>query len=68
MMGQRRASTWRLDMRPPPGEALWPAFVVDSERSVAGEVFFRKGHMERDWRRRASMVVELDGCLVGAGE
>lgn len=24
-------------------------------RNVAGDVFWRKGHIERDWRRRASI-------------
>ena len=31
--------------------------LVDSERRVAGEVLIRKGQRERDWRRRASMIV-----------
>jgi hypothetical protein len=36
--------------------------LVDMERRVAGEVLFKKGHMARDWRRRASMVaVESEG-------
>jgi hypothetical protein len=36
----------RLDMLPPPGEA-WRV-EVESERRVAGEVFFKKGHMDFD--------------------
>lgn len=55
MTGQRRAKTCRFDMLPPPGEALW-ALVVESERRVAGDVFFKNGHMDRDWRRSDSMV------------
>lgn len=45
-------------MLPPPGEALW-ALVVESERRVAGDVFFKNGHMDRDWRRRASMAMDV---------
>jgi hypothetical protein len=44
-------------MLPAPGETSWPAAVVDSERRVAGDVFERNGHIDRDWRRRASMMV-----------
>jgi hypothetical protein len=44
-------------MRPPPGEALWTGAEVESERRVAGDVFLRNGQTERDWRRRASMVI-----------
>lgn len=29
--------------------------VVERVRKVAGDVFWRKGHIERDWRRRASI-------------
>jgi hypothetical protein len=36
----------RLDMLPPPGEAL--RVLVERERRVAGEVFFKKGHMDFD--------------------
>ena len=43
-------------MLPPPGEASWPAVVVDKERKVAGDVFERNGHMDRDWRRRDSIA------------
>jgi hypothetical protein len=43
-------------MLPAPGETSWPAAVVESERSVAGDVFERNGHMDLDWRRRASMM------------
>ena len=55
-------------MVPPPGEA-WRV-VVDRVRKVAGEVFWRKGHIERDWRRRASMMAlfaTVNWCL-GYGE
>lgn len=44
-------------MLPAPGETSWPAAVVESERRVAGEVFERNGHIDLDWRKRASMVV-----------
>jgi hypothetical protein len=44
----------RLDMLPPPGEA-WRV-EVERERSVAGEVFFKNGHMDFDWRSTASMA------------
>jgi hypothetical protein len=44
----------RLDMLPPPGEAL--RAVVERERRVAGDVFFKKGHMDFDWRSTASMI------------
>jgi hypothetical protein len=47
MMGQRRAKSCKLDMAPPPGE-LWRAVVIDKARSVAGDAFMRKGHIERD--------------------
>ena len=30
---------------------------MDMERRVAGEVLFKKGHMVRDWRSRASIAV-----------
>jgi hypothetical protein len=43
-------------MAPPPGE-LWRAVVIDKARSVAGDAFMRKGHIERDWRKRESMVL-----------
>lgn len=47
-------------MEPPPGEA-WRTAVVDRLRKVEGEVFFMKGHMLRDWRRRASIAAtEID--------
>jgi hypothetical protein len=29
---------------------------VERERRVAGEVFFKKGHMDFDWRSTASMI------------
>jgi hypothetical protein len=44
-------------MLPAPGETSWPAAVVESERRVAGDVFERNGHMDLDWRKRASMLV-----------
>lgn len=56
MMGQRRASTCRLDMLPAPGETWCWVAVVESERSVAGDVLERNGHMERDWRKIDSMT------------
>jgi hypothetical protein len=31
--------------------------VVERERSVAGDVLWRKGHIDLDWRKRASMLV-----------
>jgi hypothetical protein len=40
-------------MVPPPGD-WWVE--VESERKVAGEVFFKKGQTPLDWWRRASMV------------
>jgi hypothetical protein len=43
-------------MLPPPGEACHLAVEVERERNVAGEVFFKKGHMAFDWRRAASMA------------
>ena len=51
MIGQRPARTCKLDMRLPPRDALCAAVaaaVVERLRSVAGLVFFRKGHMARD--------------------
>ena len=56
MTGQRRARTWRLDMVPPPGET-WRVVVVERDRSVAGDVLLRNGHMERDCLRRDSIEV-----------
>lgn len=41
-------------MVPPPGET-WRV-VVERDRRVAGDVLLRKGHMERDCLRRASIV------------
>ena len=61
MMGQRLASTCRLDMLPAPGETWCSVAVVESERSVAGDVLERNGHMERDWRRIDSMADAADG-------
>jgi hypothetical protein len=45
-------------MEPPPAETWWADEVL-RERRVAGEVFLRKGQRERDWRRRASIVVRI---------
>jgi hypothetical protein len=45
--GQRRATTCKLEIVPPPG--LEPGCgVVDNVRIVADEVRLRKGHMARD--------------------
>ena len=66
MTGQRRAMTFKLDMLPPPGEALWEV-VVDKERRVAGEVLCRNGHMLRDWRMNASIVEDCVRSAVGRG-
>ena len=62
IMGQRRAMVCRLDMLPPPGEA-WRVAVVERERRVAGEVFFKNGHMDFDCRRTESMVAIWSGGL-----
>jgi hypothetical protein len=35
--------------------------VAERERRVAGEVFFKKGHIVFDWRRTASMIAVVDG-------
>jgi len=35
-------------MLPPPGEACHLAVEVERERRVAGDVFFKKGHMAFD--------------------
>jgi hypothetical protein len=48
-------------MLPALGETSWLAAVVESERSVAGDVLWRNGHMVLDWRRRASMMVNGEG-------
>jgi hypothetical protein len=44
-------------MLPALGETSWEAAVVERERSVAGDVLWRNGHMDLDWRKRASMLV-----------
>ena len=36
--------------------------VVESERSVAGDVLCRNGHMARDWRKMDSMVARGWSC------
>lgn len=60
MTGQRWASSCSLEMAPPQGEeaTAWGAGRVeeDKARKVAGEAFFRKGHMALDCRRTASMM------------
>jgi hypothetical protein len=62
MIGQRLPSTCRFDMLPALGETSWlAAVVVESERSVAGDVLWRNGHMVLDWRRRASMIAMFYG-------
>jgi hypothetical protein len=38
---------------------------VERERSVAGEVFFRNGHIAFDWRSTASMMGGLGRSAVG---
>ena len=40
---------------PPDGDAWW--LLVDKALNVVGEVFFRKGHIERDWFNKASMMM-----------
>jgi hypothetical protein len=65
MMGQRRAMVCKLDMLPPPGEACRAEVEVERERSVAGEVFFRNGHIAFDWRSTASMAGGLGRSAVG---
>ena len=54
MTGHRRAMNWRLVIVPPPGDC-W--VVVERERRVAGQVFFKNGHRPLDWRRSASMML-----------
>ena len=54
MMGQRLASRLSFDMEPPQCEALG-RLVVDRARRVAGDAFFKKGHMALDCRRTDSM-------------
>ena len=44
----------------PHAEAL-RVVLVERDRRVAGEVFMRKGHIERDWCSRASMMMILIG-------
>jgi hypothetical protein len=57
-----------LDILPAPGETWWPVAVVESERKVAGEVLWRNGHMDRDWRRRASIVANFEWEMYAAYE
>jgi hypothetical protein len=35
---------------------LTAVVLVESERRVAGDVFFKNGHRARDWRRRVSIA------------
>jgi hypothetical protein len=53
-------------MLPALGETSWraAAVVVDRERSVAGDVLCKNGHMDFDWRKRASMLVKCAACMV----
>ena len=37
--------------------------VVERERSVAGDVLCKNGHMDFDWRKRASMLVKCAACM-----
>jgi len=53
-------------MLPAPGETSWRAaavVVVERERSVAGDVLCKNGHMDFDWRKRASMLVKCAACM-----
>jgi hypothetical protein len=52
-------------MLPAPGETSWLTAVVESERRVAGDVLERNGHMDLDWRKRASMVDRGVNCEEG---
>src|SRR5580700_7819109 len=56
MTGQRLAINCRFVIVPPPGD--W-CVAVERERRVAGEVFFRNGHMALDWLSRDSIVQYL---------
>ena len=61
--GHRRPKTWRLEIVPPPGET-WRV-EVERERSVAGEVLLRNGHMERDCLRSVSIAItDASGLLL----
>lgn len=65
MTGQRWASSCRLDMVPPQGDALGRAD-VESERRVAGEADLRNGHIALDWRRMLSMTAKMSsGSMAG---
>ena len=50
MMGQRLATTCKLDMLKELDE------LVESDRKVAGDVLRKKGHTPRDWRKAASIA------------
>lgn len=54
-------------MLPALGETSWPAAVVESERSVAGDVLWRNGHIVLDWRRRASILGDVKWQSLGTG-
>ncbi len=47
MTGHRRAIVCRFDIAPPPGDA-GQTVDVESDRSVAGEAFFKNGHTAFD--------------------
>ena len=49
----------KFDMAPPPGAVCVTVVLMDMERKVAGDVLFRNGHMVRDWRSRASILVVM---------
>ena len=44
-------------------QKAWRVAVVERERRVAGEVFFKNGHMDFDCRRTESMVAIWSGGL-----
>jgi hypothetical protein len=51
---------------PPQGETgVRGATEVERERRVAGDVFFKKGHMLFDWRRTASMAASSISKVLG---
>ena len=50
-----------MDMLPAPGDTWWDAAVVESDRRVAGDVLERNGHIDLDWRKRASMMGNCSG-------
>jgi hypothetical protein len=54
-------------MLPAPGDTWWLVAVVESERRVAGDVLWRNGHMDRDWRRIVSMTAKFPVAKIRAG-